>query len=136
MPSHVYLLDTSRIIDALNGNGECRAHLGHLLSEGHTLACCTINVIEVYAGMRPKERAATDFFLDNLEYYEVSRNIAERAGTLRYQWARKGHSLSLADVTIAAVAIEHGLILLTDNQRHFPMPELQCGPTGESPRRS
>ena len=27
-------------------------------------------------------------------------------------------------------------ILLTDNQRHFPMPELQCGPAGESPRRS
>jgi tRNA(fMet)-specific endonuclease VapC len=124
MASDGYLLDTSRIIDALNGRRECKAHLSHLLSEGHTLACCTINVIEVYAGMRPKEREATDSFLHILEYYDVTWKVAARAGLLRYTWARKGHTLSLADVTIAAVAIEHGLILLTDNPRHFPMPEL------------
>jgi predicted nucleic acid-binding protein len=125
MPGDGYLLDTSRIIDALNGRRDCKAHLSYLLSEGHTLACCTINVIEVYAGMRPKEREATDFFLHNLEYYDVTWKIAARAGALRYAWARKGHSLSLADVTIAAVALEHGLVLLTDN--HFPMPELRRG---------
>jgi predicted nucleic acid-binding protein len=123
-----YLLDTSRIIDALNGRRECRDHLRSLLSAGHTLACCTINVIEVYAGMRPKERLATDAFLHNLEYYDVTWKVAARAGSLRYAWARKGHTLSLADVTIAAVAIEHGLILLTDNARHFPMPELRLAP--------
>ncbi len=116
-----FLLDTSRIIDALNGKRDCKAYLSHLLAEGHALACCTINVIEIYAGMRPKERAATDSFLQNLEYYDVTWKIAERAGRLRYDWARKGHTLSLADVTIAAVAMEHGLILLTDNPRHFPM---------------
>ena len=125
-----YLLDTSRIIDALSGRRECKAHLNSLLSQGHTLACCTINVIGVYAGMRPKERAATDFFLRNLEYYDVTWKVAARAGALRYTWARKGHTLSLPDVTIAAVAIEHGLILLTDNPRHFPMPELRREATG------
>jgi predicted nucleic acid-binding protein len=116
-----FLLDTSRIIDALNGKRDRKAYLNHLLAEGHALACCTINVIEIHAGMRPKERAATDSFLQNLEYYDVTWKIAERAGRLRYDWARKGHTLSLADVTIAAVAMEHGLILLTDNPRHFPM---------------
>jgi predicted nucleic acid-binding protein len=119
-----FLLDTSRIIDALNGRRDCKAHLSHLLDQGHTLACCTINVIEVYAGMRPKERAATDAFLENLEYYDVTWKIAERAGRLRYDWARKGQTLSLADVTIAAVALENDLVLLTDNHRHFPMLEL------------
>ena len=119
------LLDTSRMIDALNGRRECKAHLSQLLEDGHTLACCTINVIEIYAGMRPKERAATDYFLKSLEYYEITWKTAERAGRLRYDWARKGQTLSLADVTIAAVAIEHGLVLLTHNARHFPMPELR-----------
>jgi predicted nucleic acid-binding protein len=28
------------------------------------------------------------------------------------------------DVTIAAVALTHGLTLLTDNRKDFPMPEL------------
>ena len=124
-----YLLDTARIIDALNNRGETRVQLHSLLSAGHTLACCTINIIEVYAGMRPKERIATDEFLHNLEYYSISWKVAARAGALRYSWARKGHTLSLHDVTIAAVAIEHNLILLTDNERQFPMPELRlAGP--------
>jgi tRNA(fMet)-specific endonuclease VapC len=125
MALECYLLDTSRIIDALNNRGDTRLHLSSLLSAGHTLACCTINIIEVYAGMRPKERAATDAFLHNLEYYSITWKVAARAGALRYSWARKGHTLSLPDVTIAAVAIEHNLILLTDNGRHFPMPELR-----------
>ena len=128
-----YLLDSSRIIDALNGRRDTRAQLSYLLAEGHTLACCTINVIEVYAGMRPKEREATDSFLHNLEYYDITWKVAARAGALRYTWARKGHTLSLPDVTIAAVAIEHGLILLTDNPRHFPMPELRCAPAAIGP---
>ena len=34
------------------------------------------------------------------------------------------HTLSYTDVTIAAVALTHGLVLVTDNQKHFPMPEL------------
>jgi predicted nucleic acid-binding protein len=51
-----------------------------------------------------------------------------RAGRLRYEWRRQGQTLSLADATIAAVAIHHSLILLTDNRRHFPMPELSMHP--------
>ena len=50
------------------------------------------------------------------------------AGDLQRQWRGKGLTLSLPDVTIAAVAIEHRLILLTDNKRHFPMPELLSQP--------
>jgi len=31
----------------------------------------------------------------------------------------------LADVTIAAVALTHKLVLVTENEKRFPMPELQ-----------
>ena len=41
-----------------------------------TLACCTINVIEVYTGMRPHEESATAEFLGCLGFYEVTRLIA------------------------------------------------------------
>jgi predicted nucleic acid-binding protein len=37
-------------------------------------------------------------------------------------------TLSLPDVTIAAVAIARRLTLLTDNKRHFPMSELLTQP--------
>jgi len=34
----------------------------------------------------------------------------------------------LPDATIAAVAIEHGLVLVTANAKHYPMPELALCP--------
>ena len=43
---------------------------------------------------------------------------------MQNRWRKKGHTLSLPDVTIAAVALTHGLTLLTDNRKDFPMPEL------------
>jgi len=124
----VYLLDTSVIVDAMNGRRNRRELLSALLRHGKALTCCTINIIEVYTGMRPAEEAATAEFLGSLGYYEVTRPIARSAGRLRYDWARKGQTLSLADSTIAAVALAHGLMLMTDNNRHFPMQELQLYP--------
>src|ERR1017187_364800 len=46
------LLDTSVIIDAINGKRNRNQLLKELLYHGHLLACCPINVTEVYAGLR------------------------------------------------------------------------------------
>lgn len=119
-----YLLDTSVIIDLINGRRDRRSYIRNLLQSGDTLGCCTINVIEIYTGMRSGEEKVTREYLDSLRYYDVTRTIAERAGVLRFEWKQKGHSLSLADATIASVALSHELSLLTDNRKHFPMPEL------------
>ena len=74
----VYLLDTSVIIDLLNGKHGRDALLKQLLAEGSLLACCAVNVSEVYAGMRPNEKARTDEFMDSLDYYPITREIAKR----------------------------------------------------------
>ena len=46
-----YLLDTNVIIDILNDKKGRRALLLDLLNQGHVLACCPINVSEIYAGL-------------------------------------------------------------------------------------
>ena len=51
-------------------------------------------------------------------------NVTEIYMGMRPGERQKGHTLSYSDVTIAAVALTHGLVLVTDNQKHFPMPEL------------
>jgi predicted nucleic acid-binding protein len=120
-----YLLDTSVIIDVLNGKRGRSELLRAMLEGGDMLACCSINVTEIYAGMLPKEAAKTDAFLESLEYYNVSWEAARRAGLLKRDYARKGVTLSVTDTTIAAAAIEYGLMLMTDNTKHYPMPELK-----------
>lgn len=60
-----------------------------------------------------------------MEYLPVTREVAKQAGLLRRNWRQKGQRSSYSDVTIAAVALANGLPLLTDNQKHFPMLELE-----------
>jgi predicted nucleic acid-binding protein len=75
--------------------------------------------------MREREREATEEILDSLEYYEVTKEIAKKAGQYKRVYREKGVTLSLPDVVIAAIAISHNLTLVTDNLRHYPMPEIR-----------
>ncbi|WP_052294823.1 MULTISPECIES: type II toxin-antitoxin system VapC family toxin [Acidobacterium] len=122
------LADTSILIDLLRGRGHRRDLFKRLTLEGHTFAVTAINVSEIYAGMRPQEREATRKLLAAFECLPIHCEIAELAGELRGAWARKGVTLHLADTLIAASAMHHRLVLMTDNRKDFPMPELQLWP--------
>lgn len=124
----IFLLDSSVIIDALNGKRGRNALLAGLLMEGHLLGCCAINVSEVYAGMRPGEEQSTSRLLRSLEFFEINWEIAQQAGLLKQQCSRKGKTLALPDTMIAAVALYYGLILMTDNVKDFPMPGIRFHP--------
>jgi predicted nucleic acid-binding protein len=125
----IYLLDTSVLIDALNEKKNRNRLLLDLTGQqGHTLACCPINVAEVYAGMRPKEEQRTTALLRSLQLYPITFSVAELAGLLKRKYQRSGATLTLTDTIIAAVAIHNKLTLLTDNTRHFPMPEISLYP--------
>jgi predicted nucleic acid-binding protein len=124
----IILLDTDVIFDHLNGRSRRTEYLEQLIDQGHSLACCPVNVTEVYAGLRPGEESKTKHFLESLEFFPVTFETAMKAGLLRRDWRRKGHTLSYLDVTIAAVAISNRLPLATGNGKHFPMPEIQLHP--------
>jgi len=122
------LLDTSVIIDALNNRRGRPAFLLELVKAGHVLACFPINITEVYARMRPKEQVATQELLASLQHFPIAPPAARLAGELKRDYARKGITLNLGDVIIAAVAIHHELTLLTDNVKDFRMENLSLRP--------
>jgi predicted nucleic acid-binding protein len=112
-----FLLDTCVIIDALNNKRGRPALLLDLVKFGHVLACCPINITEVYAAMRPKEEAATEEFLASLQHVPITPPAARLAGEFKR-----------GDVIIAAVAVHNQLTLLTDNTKDFPMAGLSLYP--------
>lgn len=122
------LLDSTVIIDVINNRNRRSQLLEGLLAQGTLLACCSINVTEVYMGMRPNEAAKTDEFLASLEFYPVTWEVAKYAGALYREFRQKGITLALPDLTIAAVAITNGLNFATDNPKDFPMSELRLYP--------
>jgi len=124
----VYLLDTNVIIDVLNNKRDRRGLLRQLLDQRHTLACCPINVTEIYAGMRPHEADATERFLRSLQLLPMTWPVAKLAGEISRDYRKKGKTLNLGDVIIAATALYNNLTLLTGNIKDFPMKELALYP--------
>jgi predicted nucleic acid-binding protein len=124
----ILLLDTTVLLDVLRARQNRRSLLAELVAGRHLLATAAINVGEIYAGMRVGEEKRTEAFLSSLDCYPITAAIARRAGSLKSAWAQKGKTLSLADMIVAATALEHGLTLMTDNRKDFPLPELNFYP--------
>jgi predicted nucleic acid-binding protein len=118
------LLDTSVLIDTLRGRNGRKELLARLVEEGHRLTTTALNVAEIYAGIRSGEEARTSLLLDSLECHDLDAKTGKQAGRLKNVWAKKGKTISLPDAIIAAIAVERPCILLTDNRKDFPMPEL------------
>jgi predicted nucleic acid-binding protein len=123
-----FLLDTNIIIDTLNAKKNRGLLLAELVGQGHILACCPINIAEVYAGLRAREEERTEALLQSLRLLPITFPIAQLAGLLKGDYGRKGKTLSLPDTVVAAVAIHHGIHLVTDNIADFPMPDLLLYP--------
>ncbi len=124
----ILLLDTTVLVDVLRRHKDRLTLLEELTEMGHRLTTSAMCVAEVYAGMRSGEEVRTLGLLAEVPCYPMTLAIAERAGTLKCEWARKGRTLTLTDMVIAATALEHGLRLVTENRKDFPMPEIAFYP--------
>jgi predicted nucleic acid-binding protein len=120
-----YLLDSTVVIDWLNGIPEAAALLSDLVLRGHTLALNAAGVAEIYSGLAEDELRVADQFVDDCEYWDFSLEDAVLAGAYRYKYARQGITLSVPDMLMAAQAVSRDATLVTGNIKHFPMPELK-----------
>lgn len=122
------LLDTSVLIDLLHGRKEPVGLVRNLTMRGFVLATSSINIAELFAGMRKGEEAETEELIEGLECLPLTPEIAKRAGKIIAARRRIGKTHSLDDMMIAATAIEYGYTLLTDNRKDFEIPEIVLFP--------
>lgn len=122
------MLDTTVLVDVLRGRAAAYAMLAEAVRSGHELGTSAINLAEVYSGIRSHEEIDAREFLGTLTFFPVTSSIAERGGRMRNELARRGTTVGLADAVIAATALEHGLALVTDNRKDFPMAGIEFFP--------
>lgn len=116
------LVDTDVLIDFLRGKEKAREFMVSLT--GNTdIICSAITVAEIHAGMKEQERAKTQELLDSLTIIDVTRQIAEKAGS--YRRTIRSHALELDDCVIAASAYLKGAALATGNAKHYPMGDIE-----------
>jgi len=120
-----YLFDTDILIAYLRGYRQAVELLKALAAQRFDFFISPVTIIEIEAGIRDTEKGKTYELLDIFEVCTVDRSIAHWAGSSLRKYRKKGVTLGLADVIIAATAVIHNLTLVTYNTSHYPMSELQ-----------
>jgi tRNA(fMet)-specific endonuclease VapC len=115
-----YILDTGVLIRHLRNYQGYPELVDRLTGEGG-VSISAMTRLEIVRGMRDREQGATFELLDSLETVNVTSSEADQAGELIRFWKAHGTIIGDADVIIAVSALQHELILVTTNPRHFPI---------------
>ena len=117
-----YLLDTDWAIDYLSGQERTRQRLEEV--EENSLAFSIISLAEVYEGIyysrdpEGNEKALLDF-LQDVTLISIDEEISQLFGKERGRLRAMGRMASDFDLLIGVTARRYGLILFTNNRKHF-----------------
>lgn len=105
------LIDSVILIDHFNGVPQATEYLAHTHGE---IALSVITRAEVLTGFRPVGEPKALLLLDALPTLDITIPVADLAARLRRE-----HRWKMPDALQAAVAVHHGLKLVTRNTRDF-----------------
>lgn len=111
-----YLLDANLIIDHMNGVGKAGEFL-----EAHSTDCAisVVTVTEVLAGSTEDSVQDHELLLSQFRVIGIDLGVAKQAAALRRKFRWK-----LPDSYQAAMALRHGLALVTRNTKDFDPKKL------------
>lgn len=117
-----YLLDTNTCIAHLRGRFPPLSK--RLIDEGANIALCSVVVAEVLFGLHQgrhsdAQRARANTFLGAVVSLPFDNAAAIHAARLRAHLQRAGTPIGPYDLQIAAIALTHGLTVVTHNTREF-----------------
>jgi predicted nucleic acid-binding protein len=117
----VILVDTDILIWILRGRDDIREKMEKFIGDtGERLFISPVQISEVFAGLRQKERTDTSLFLNSISCIAIDARAGDLAGEYLNQYG-KSHGVTLADALISACAKLHDLRLWTLNRKHYPM---------------
>ena len=120
-----YQIETDVLIDLFNKRIEAKELIERLLTTG-TVVISAASIAEVRAGWSEKKASV---YLPHLyalgDVIPLTKDIAELAGKLRYEYKHKGKMLPTIDTFIAATALHNNFCLVTRNLKDYQIPELE-----------
>jgi hypothetical protein len=119
----VVVVDTSVLVDHLRGDARATERLAGAVEAGDELWSVTPVRTEVLAGARADEEEAISRLLGQLQWLDVTTELADAAGRLAATYLRSHAGIDTIDYLLAAGTQHLDAALLTLNVRHFPMFE-------------
>lgn len=124
-----YLLDTNIVSFAVNADWNKPDNYPHWISRRirANVARCYLPVVATqellygvhYKSLGERRKAKVDKWIMKFEQLSYDTEAAKIAAELKAELARSGTRIEDADLQIAAIALRDGLILVTDNVKHF-----------------
>ena len=124
------LLDTDTLSAIIKQNPAALTHSRSYLATYGRLTFSLITRYEILRGLRARaalvQLAAFEQFCTASEVLPLTDVVVRRAAAIYGELHQRGQLIGDADILIAATAMESGLILVTNNDKHFgrisPLP--------------
>ena len=118
----MYLLDTDILIYSLKAHEIVQQNLRHHLHDPINVSAVTL--MELYYGAYKSQKIANNLakvkaIENSLEIIPVNREMVEIFGVLKSDLEKAGKPLDDFDLILAATAMSHNLIIVTNNEKHF-----------------
>lgn len=117
------LLDTNIITAFLKGNPNVVERVEQYINEYESLTISIFSYYEILRGLKAlgskKKLQAFDRFINDCEIEELERPVVIKAADIYVNLKREGKLVEDADIFIAATALNKGLAVVTDNEKHF-----------------
>ncbi|HEX9245011.1 MAG TPA: type II toxin-antitoxin system VapC family toxin [bacterium] len=117
-----FLLDTDWAVWFLRGQDQVRTRIESVRREGLGISAVTLAelVTGVHRSRDPKQAAeGLRRFLTGVVVLPFTEEIARRFGEENARLLDGGQVISQFDLTIAATALHHGMVLLSENRKHY-----------------
>lgn len=114
-----FLVDSDIVIWYLKGREKEEKLLAELSKKGD-LFFSVVTITEVRAGLTKGAEEVIKELKNIFTPLAITPGAAELAGAFKQKYR-----LDIADMFIAATAVDSNLTLVTYNKKHFPMPEIK-----------
>ena len=117
------IVDTDILSFYFKGDVKVVEQFGAYLKEFDQINISIITYYEIIGGLKFKkaEKQIQGFeeFINNNNIIHISEESAKIAGGIYADHRQRGITIGTSDVLIAGIAIENGLTLVTNNEKHY-----------------
>ncbi|NOS93678.1 MAG: type II toxin-antitoxin system VapC family toxin [Cyclobacteriaceae bacterium] len=117
------IVDTDILSFYFKGDVHVAAKFADYLKEFDQINIPIITYYEIIAGLKFKKavKQLNDFqdFVLNNNIINISEESAKISGDIYAQLRQKGITIGTSDLLIAGIAVENGLTLITNNEKHY-----------------
>ena len=116
-------MDTNIITAFLKDNPTVVERVKQYTDEHGSLTISIISYYEILRGLKglgnKKKLQAFNRVINDCEVEELGRPVVEKAADIYVNLKNQGKLVEDADILVAATAMDKGLVVVTDNEKHF-----------------